>query len=437
MNTVLFSAIAVIISIILFFILCMRGFGAIPAALLCTVVIGLTAESGLATSVFSTFVTGTMGFASNMLLAFLSGGMLAGLMNATGSSEVIGDYLAKKLGARFIPYILMIITFLLAYVGVMSYVFIVAYLGFGLLKAVDLPRTVGIVAMGGTGCIGMMLAPGSASVPNLIPTMSLGTDLYAGSLIGWIMVIIGLGLNVIYIECLIRTYRKNNIGYTDPPQDALTTMTCVDKKPSLGAAFSPILLVIALCVILLKVLHLDSNMTVVIAQVAGTILLYALNWKHLPADKLTLLSKGIIPTLTPLMCTSCVVGYATVVNDTAIYATAVQFLANMDVNPYVMVVISVGVLCLLCADGMGGISSFLAVLAPQVLATGADPAIVHRLGCAAATTFDSLPHNGSINMNLMVFGLTHKEAYKNLVVVQIGIPVIYTVVGLILAIILY
>ena len=68
---------------------------------------------------------------------------------------------------------------------------------------------------------------------------------------------------------------------------------------------------------------------------------------------------------------------------------------------------------------------------------GVNPAALHRLTLATATTFDSMPHNGALNVTMQVMGLTHREVYKNICVVQIVIPLIYTLVALVMAICLY
>ena len=68
---------------------------------------------------------------------------------------------------------------------------------------------------------------------------------------------------------------------------------------------------------------------------------------------------------------------------------------------------------------------------------GVDAGALHRLTLATATTFDSMPHNGSLNVVMGVMGLTHKEVYQNICVVQIGITCAYTLVALLLCILFY
>ena len=91
----------------------------------------------------------------------------------------------------FAPYTLAILTVILLLGGVMSYVFVVAYLSFGILKAANLPRVVGLTIMSGYMPIGMILLCG-ATTTQLIPTNFLGTTIYSGLNIGIICSIVNV-----------------------------------------------------------------------------------------------------------------------------------------------------------------------------------------------------------------------------------------------------
>lgn len=50
---------------------------------------------------------------------------------------------------------------------------------------------------------------------------------------------------------------------------------------------------------------------------------------------------------------------------------------------------------------------------------GIDPALLHRVAVIGAGTLDSLPHNGAVVSLLAVCGSTHRESYKDIVMVCI------------------
>ena len=56
-----------------------------------------------------------------------------------------------------------------------------------------------------------------------------------------------------------------------------------------------------------------------------------------------------------------------------------------------------------------------------------------RVICAAARTFDSLPHNSAIVLTLSYCGVTHKEGYKHLFVVTVVTTTLATIVNIIMA----
>ena len=85
---------------------------------------------------------------------------------------------------------------------------------------------------------------------------------------------------------------------------------------------------------------------------------------------------------------------------------------------------------------MSGIAMSVSSIAPRAIAAGANAGLVHRLTLAASTTFDSMPHSSNLNVTMGFLGLTHKDVYKQIVVVQIGTTTAATLVGMILSMII-
>jgi H+/gluconate symporter-like permease len=50
---------------------------------------------------------------------------------------------------------------------------------------------------------------------------------------------------------------------------------------------------------------------------------------------------------------------------------------------------------------------------------GIDPALMHRVAVIGAGTLDSLPHNGAVVTLLAVCGSSHRERYRDIVIVGI------------------
>ena len=210
-----------------------------------------------------------------------------------------------------------------------------------------------------------------------------------------------------------------------------------EELPGLFTAILPVIIVVLGVLIMINVFKMDSTRAIVIAQTVGSIILLVMNWNRIKGNKAKVLSNGAHAALVPLVGSSLVVGFAGVVSETAAYHALTESITKMNINPYALTVIGTALCCAICADAMGGISAFLTAMSPQLLASGANLNVIHKLTGISSATFDSLPHNGNVNISLQVFGLTHKEGYKHIFIVQTLFPCVYAAVGLIIALIFY
>ena len=437
MSSVAISAIGLILAIAVFMFLCMKGTGAIFASVIATMIVALTANGGFIENFFTVFMSGTMGFMQNMLLLFISGALFGGLLNVTGCNDRIGRTLTKLFGEKNVIYIIMIFAMVIAATGA-SPIIIVAYLAVGLCKSVNLPRYVGMCAMAGTMIMTQNILPVSGTIGNLIPTMFLGTTIYAAPLMGIIAFVVGLPLNILYVHWLVKDAKAQGRGYDPMPGEADMNLRSEDDTPSFFVSILPIVFIIAFCFIAVLGFGMDSSQAVIYASLLGALLMLVTcrNYIH-EKNKFVLVGNSISFMMPIVIGTSIVVGFASVVANTEVYNAVVAWIMGLDMNPYVLVVIGTTLMCILCADCLGGSSSFLALMSERILAMGADPAAVHRLTSITSTAFDSMPHNGSICMILLCYGYEHKEGYKYLMISNIAIPMVMSIVSMIVAMIAY
>lgn len=129
-----------------------------------------------------------------------------------------------------------------------------------------------------------------------------------------------------------------------------------------------------------------------------------------------------------LVLAGCVMGFGLVVQESAAFQPIIDFVFSIEVNPYVMAMLSVMVVAALCADGITAMMMWLSIFGAQYAAMpGVDPNALHRLLVNTTQTFDSLPHSQSTAISLSVFGLTHKQAYGGVFVTTVIIPTIFSV----------
>ena len=436
------SAILIIISLGLLVFLVMKGVNLIAAALAAGAILAFGVGGGWITNFFGVFAQGAGGYASNLLIPFMSGGIFGAIMISSGSDLVIGRTLIDKFGTRFAVYSLAVFVAILGFAGINSWPFLAAILAFSLMRACDLPLQVACVTMVGINSAFSFIFPGSPTMPNLIAAQAFGTNIYAGAGIGVVMAVVQCTLVLLYVNLvLIRGYRKKGIGYTPTAIEKNLRGGATEFKdeelPSFFVALLPMIVVVVLCMILQLGIGMESTPATVLAQLVASVACVLLNSKQKLYKKLPKsVSNGCIQTAWPLLATCAIVGYAALISATAIYGVILGGVSQMSISPYLLVVIGTAIAAGIGADPMGGISMSVSSIGQTAIAAGANAGLVHRLTLASATTFDSMPHSGNLNVTMGFLGLTHKDVYRQIVVVQIGATSVATLVGMFISMII-
>lgn len=431
------SAVITVAAFALFIFLCFKGTMQFVAIMVAVVITCFASGDGFFTAFFSTFTSGCATGIQNMLLLMLSGALFGCAMSASGCSDAMGRFLVNKLGAKNAPYVVMIDTILAALGGSPVYVFIVGAVSVAVMSKANLPMYIALAAMSGTGVLISFCMPGFAGLPNVLPTIYLGTDLYAGGLIGWVTLAVGLVLTFIYVTLLTRSAVKQGHGYEATSMFSADSIAEDRELPGFAASILPVAFIIILCYILQKVAGLDAMTSVVVSQFLATILIYVMNWKRID-DKMKPVVDTVSQTSDVLLCLIALTGYASVLASTPCYQAVLNWVTTLNMNPYVLTVIAVAIIVAISSDGNGGQIIFFTTVAPALLANPAvNVGVIHRLTTITATTFDSLPQNGSVYMNMRVFGYTHKNGYKYMFLTTVCMTSILAVIGLIIAVLCY
>lgn len=429
------SAIAVILSLVLFIYLSYKGLDLIPIALLCAVVVAFTTKSGFFPTLFGTFMTETSAFLSSVFLPFVTGGILGSVMLASGCSLSIGKTLVKWLGPTRTPYIIMALCVPLQMAGIATAPFIIVPIGMSLLKASNLPRRVGLAAAMGTIYTTMVTLPGVTAPTNLMPTYYFGTNLTSGGVMGTICWVFSIIMVVFYVKFLIWDARRCGEGWDGGDVDEGPGEN--QSVPNFWISIIPIILVVGLAVGLEDLVG-DSYRSATLGQVVASLFVIVTCRKHFISKLGEVFSKGIKPTTEFTIGICLVVGYAAAVQDTAAYDAVMDAVLNLNVHPYLLTVIACGLICGICANGYGGLGIFLGAMGTQLVALpNVQAGALHRLSAMTSTTFDSLPHCSGIQINLGVWKMSVKEGYKYCFVTTVLNPLLYTLLGVIVAFVLY
>ena len=125
----------------------------------------------------------------------------------------------------------------------------------------------------------------------------------------------------------------------------------------------------------------------------------------------------------PAMSVASLVGFGAVVAAMPAFAVVRDAVLGIDGGPLVSLAVATNVLAALTGSASGGLTIALDALGATYMARaadiGLDPALLHRVAVIGSGTLDSLPHNGAVVTLLAVCGSTHRESYRDIVIVGI------------------
>lgn len=433
------GVLGVLIAIALIIYMAYKGWGIIPASLLCALIVVITNNGDIWKSLSVDYINGFKYFAGSFFLIFVLGALFGQVMGDSGSANAISYKLLDWFGQSRAILVVVLATSILTYGGVNLFIviFTVYPLALILFKAADLPKRLILGTVGiGAGTFTMTAMPGSPSIQNLIPAQVLGTTATAAPLMGIICSALLFGLGWWYIETQAKKARANDEHFVPGPRDNIEKISMADpsKLPNWIVAFLPLLIVIAVIILLRG--KLDAIYGVNIALAVGIILTYLFNWKRF-SSPLKTLNEGCSNSVMALINTSAIVGFGFVVQNVPAFQAFVKFALGMQFDPLVSAAVAVNVVAGITGSASGGLTIFMKTMGPAFLQTGVDPEALHRVASIASGGLDSLPHSGAVITLLMVMGLTHKEAYKDMGVVTVIIPLIVTAVAVFIGMFFY
>jgi H+/gluconate symporter-like permease len=325
----------------------------------------------------------------------------------------------------------------------------------------------------------MSALPGTPSIQNAIPMPFFGTTPFAAPGLGIIasLIIFGFGIWWLDREEKRAHARGEGFGVGEPPagqrlaadlqlRERATTAREFDPpeivrgKPSeapqgvLPAAL-PIIVVVLVNLLMstLVLPRLDTSFlaearwgetslaavggvwAVVTALTCAIMVALLINYGRLPTIRETI-DAGANASVLPAMSVASLVGFGAAVAAVPAFALVRDAVLGLEGGPLVSLAVATNVLAALTGSASGGLTIALDALATTYLERAADiglsPALLHRVAVIGAGTLDSLPHNGAVITLLAVCGSTHREGYRDIVIVGIVGPII----GLIAVIVL-
>lgn len=447
------SFIGLLVGLALLIWMALRGINIIFASIACALVVIVTNGLPLSNTLNEAFLFGDLGaftFAGRFFLLFAAGAAFGKIMGESHAATSIAMALVDRLGADRALWITVLACALLTYGGVVVFVVIFAVypLGLRLLKEADIPKRLFLGGLAlGAGTFTLTALPGTPSIHNVIPTVVLGTDLFAGAWLGIFGGLIMFGLGMWYLERERIRARAAGEGFVPGPLDTIPDLDEIDReKPHWALAVLPLLFVIAVIIAprlaklsgfgdqvgLLDFANREPILWPSIALFAGSAIAL-LMFRSVRSRALTVLGQGTQDAIVPLMATAAVIGFGGVVVQTGGFAMFADAVTTADVPPLLSMVMAVSAVSGITGSASGGVQIFMSTMAQTYVDMGIDPDELHRLAVMASGGLDSLPHCGGVIAMLAVTQLTHKQAYKDVAVVTIVVPLIAVLATLLLA----
>ena len=416
-----------------------------------------------------TFMGSAARFLAQFFPLFLLGALFGKLMDDSGSVDAIARFATERLGAPRAILAVVLAGAVVTYGGVSLFVafFVLAPMAQGLFQTADIPRRLMPAAITlGTSTFTMTAFPGTPAIQNAIPMPFFGTTPFAAPGLGIVASAIMLGFGLWWLMRCEAAARRMGEGYgshadivaravADDPiiRERATTASefdpaeishghHTDAAVPIGVAVLPLAVVVSvnLAMSLIVLPRLDFSFlteerwgstslsavagvwSVVVALAAAILTLIVVNRGRLPALRESM-DAGANASVLPAFSVASLVGFGAVVAMLPAFAVVTEWVLSIGGGPLVSLAAATNVLAALTGSASGGMTIALDALGDTYMRIaaeqGIDPSLLHRVAAIGSGTLDSLPHNGAVVTVLAVCGSTHRESYRDIVMVGI------------------
>ncbi|WP_233869497.1 GntP family permease [Paraburkholderia adhaesiva] len=464
-----------------------RGWSVLLLAPLCAMLAALISGEPVLAHWTQTFMVSTGRFLAQFFPLFLLGSLFGKLMEDSGSVDAVAQFMVDKLGSRHALVAVVLGGALVTYGGVSLFVafFVLAPMAQSLFRSANLPRRLMPAAiMLGTATFTMSALPGTPALQNAIPMPFFGTTPFAAPGLGVIASAVMAGFGLWWLGRAAAAARRNGEGFVEPLGDGASDQeggksALVRERASVAQTFDPAEIgssaetparaglpppVIALAPLVVVVaMNFVMNIAVFpridaaylaeprwgettlssvagvwgvsVALAIGIVVLVALNRQRLVALRESV-DAGANASVLPVLSVGSLVGYGAVIAALPAFEVVRDWVLGLGGGPLVSLAVATNLLSGLTGSASGGLTIALDALGDTYMQLAAqhniDPALLHRVAVMSAGTLDSLPHNGAVVTLLAVCGSTHRESYRDLVVVSIAGALIALVVVIVL-----
>src|SRR5699024_10536147 len=210
--------------------------------------------------------------------------------------------------------------------------------------------------------------------------------------------------------------------------DEETAQQTTENTPNVILSLLPLIAVI----ITLNLFQWD----IIVALLTGIILILLLS-AHKLQGFIKAMYAGASNSVMAVMNSWSAVRLGTVVHAVPGYKSLSEYILGIDANPLISMAIASNVLSGATGSASGGLGITIEALGDKYyeIAQSANisPEVFHRIASISSGGLDALPHNGAVITILIVTGLTHKDSYRDIVVIAIVFPILSLIPAILLA----
>ena len=449
--------------------LAFRGWSVLLLAPLCALLAAAFGGEPLLASWTQTFMSSAAGFLAQFFPIFLLGAVFGKLMDDSGAVAAVAGFITRGLGERRVMLAVVLAGALVTYGGVSLFVafFVIVPMAQSLFRTAGIPRRlVPAAVILGTSSFTMSALPGTPSIQNAIPMPFFGTTPFAAPGLGLVAAMIMLGIGLWWLLRAERVARRAGEGYGDEPPSASIDVADdellreratfarefdpaeirhghhSEEAVPIASALLPLIVVVAVNLVMSLVIlpRLDFAFlaeqrwgstslvavagvwSVVVALAAAIAAVILCNWTRLPALRRTM-DAGANASVLPALSVASLVGFGAVVASLPAFTVVRDWVLGIEGGPLVSLAIATNLLAALTGSASGGLTIALDALGPTYMdlaaQLGIEPGLLHRVAVIGAGTLDILPHNGAVVSLLAICGLTHRDSYRDIIMVGI------------------
>jgi H+/gluconate symporter-like permease len=470
----LLSLLGILIGLGLLIWLAYRGWSVLLLAPLAATVAALLSREPLLAHWTQTFMGSAAAFLGQFFPLFLLGALFGKLMEDSGSVAAVARFMTERFGSQRAVLAVVLAGALVTYGGVSLFVafFVLAPMAQQLFRSAGIPRRLMPAAIVlGTSTFTMSALPGTPSIQNAIPMPFFGTTPFAAPGLGVLASLIMLGFGLWWLGREEARARNAGEGFGHgelfspehlaadenlrerattarefDPQEILRGKVTDVQAPVVPAAI-PLMVVVAvnLTMTMFILPSLDTSFlaearwggtslaavggvwAVVTALACGIVAVLALSYRRLPALRATM-DAGANASVLPAVSVASLVGFGAVVAAMPAFGAVRDAVLGIGGGPLVSLAAATNLLAALTGSASGGLTIALdalgAVYVQRAAEIGLNPELLHRVAVIGSGTLDSLPHNGAVVTLLAVCGSTHRESYRDIVIVGIVGPIL-------------